>query len=503
MSTLKQISIATLIVGILLLLALAMEITPGFRTFSSKDKLPAPASHEGTPPIVDKSETFTINFVGDILAARAVELTMRKQGYDYPFRKIKDLLADADMTFANLETPLIGDKTTGRTTPGGTTVFRGDIAFAQALKDVGIDVVSLANNHMKDQGLKGIASTLETLPKVGLLGAGAGLNLAQARQMAVFTIVPETNVEAAPVKIGVLAYNDADVVPSSYHATDSQAGTNIMDVVRLREDVTTNRNAADVLIVSMHSGTEYVDYANKRQIEFAHAAIDAGADMVIGHHPHVLQPIEVYKGKYIFYSLGNFVFDQPWPDTKQSVLVKMNVKMKYENGAWKLQETRPFIVPLAIAQFQPQPIENATSTAYLAVMKRFKFPYNFLTFSDNNQQKTILVKIAKTDEEREKGLSGTSHLPVGEGLLFNFTYPDTYGIWMKDMKFPIDIFWFDSQFKLVDKELSVSPDTYPDVFYPASVATYVLETRVGELADMSLTTDLTGVLTDVKDYDKK
>lgn len=503
MTTLKHIWITALLLIILLLLAVSLKLVPGLQVSLRHNQLGTPSVSAENTPKKEYFEMFSLNFVGDILAARAIELTMRKQGYDYPFLKIKDLLADADMTFANLETPLIGDKTTGRTTPGGTTVFRGDTAFAQTLKDVGIDIISLANNHMKDQGAKGITSTLTTLSTVGILHAGAGQNLAEARKMAVFSIPSKINNQSTPVRVGLLAYNDADVVPSSYHATETQSGSNIMDIERLKADVVANRNEADVLLVSMHSGTEYVDYANKRQIAFAHAAIDAGADMVIGHHPHVLQPIEVYKGKYIFYSLGNFIFDQPWPDTKQSVLVKMNIGLKYENGAWKLQETRPFIIPLTIAQFQPQPIENTTSTEYESVMKRFKLSYDFLTFSDKDQQKTILVKQAKTLEERENGLSGTSELPVGQGLLFTFPVPDRYGFWMKDMNYPIDMFWFDSQFKLVNKELSVSPDTYPNVFYPPVPATYVLETRAGELGGMSLTSDLTGVLTDVKDYDKK
>lgn len=503
MTTLKRIWITVSLLIILLVLVVSLKLVPRLQASLRNNQLGTPSVPAENPPKTEYFETFSLNFVGDILAARAIELTMRKQGYDYPFLKIKDQLADADMTFANLETPLIGDKTTGRTTPGGTTVFRGDTVFAETLKDVGIDIISLANNHMKDQGSKGITSTLAALSSAGILHAGAGQNLTEARKMAVFSISSKINSESLPVRVGLLAYNDTDVVPSSYHATEDQSGTNIMDIERLKADVIANRDEADILLVSMHSGTEYVDYANTRQIAFAHAAIDAGADMVIGHHPHVLQPIEVYKGKYIFYSLGNFIFDQPWPDTKQSVLVKMNVGLKYENGAWKLQETRPFITPLTIAQFQPQPIGNATSAAYLNVIKRFKFPYDFLTFSDKNQQKTILVKQAKTLEEREKGLSGTSELPIGQGLLFTFPVPDRYGFWMKDMNYPIDIFWFDSQFKLVNKELSVSPDTYPNVFYPPVPVSYVLETRVGELANMSLTSDLTGVLTDVKDYDKK
>jgi poly-gamma-glutamate synthesis protein (capsule biosynthesis protein) len=268
-------------------------------------------------PIESTEETISLNFVGDILAARAVETTMRKTSYDYPFAKITDDLAAADITFANLETPLIGTATSGKTTIGGTTVFRGDVAFADALKRAGIDIVSIANNHMKDQGQSGVLSTVQTLDAAGIAHAGAGKDLNAARALTV--------VETKGVRVGFLAYNDGDVVPESYHATDVQSGTNIMDIQRLKVDVLRARPQVDVLIVSMHSGTEYITaHPNTHQTTFARAAIDLGADMVIGHHPHVLEPLEIYKGKYIFYSLGNFVFDQPWPDTKESALVHMN-----------------------------------------------------------------------------------------------------------------------------------------------------------------------------------
>jgi poly-gamma-glutamate capsule biosynthesis protein CapA/YwtB (metallophosphatase superfamily) len=428
---------------------------------------------------------------------------MRKQGYDYPFLRIKDVLADADMTFANLESPLIGDKNTGRTTPGGTTVFRGDVDFATALKDAGIDMVSIANNHMKDQGAKGVTSTLKVLGEAGIAHAGAGENLSEARRIAIFDIPSKQDSTLKPLRVGVIAYNDTDVVPPTTYATDRQSGTNTMDMTRLKQDIVTNRAGADLLIISMHSGTEYAATANKHQTDFAHAAIDAGADMVIGHHPHVLQPIEVYKGKYIFYSLGNFVFDQPWPYTKQSVLAHINITAKSDKGMWIIQETRPFLLPLTISQFQPQPIVSATGTPYKEVMARFRFPYSFLTFGATGQQHTMLVKQAKTDEERTKGLSGTDELPAGEGLLFAFDEPGRHGFWMKDMNYPIDILWFDSQFRLVHKELSVDPSTYPHVFYPDRNALYVLETRVGELTNMSLTQDLTGELTYIDYYDKK
>src|SRR5690606_29914044 len=114
------------------------------------------------------------------------------------------------------------------------------------------------------------------------------------------------------VRFAFLAYNDADVVPASYFAGEERYGTAKMDVDRMAADVELARAVADVVIVSMHSGTEYKFEPNSRQTSFARAAIDAGADMILGHHAHVVQRAEWYDGKLILYGLGNFIFDQMW-----------------------------------------------------------------------------------------------------------------------------------------------------------------------------------------------
>lgn len=434
---------------------------------------------------IQPKKVITLNFVGDILAARTIETTMRKAGYDYPFEKIQPELSDADITFANLETPLIGSVGTGKTTPGGNTVFRGDIAFAEAIKRSGIDVVSIANNHMKDQGEAGILETVHSLNAAGIIHSGAGKNLTEARAL-------KTMLKNG-IKVGFLSYNDTDVVPPSTYASNLQSGTNTMDETRLIEDVKNAKPNVDVLIVSMHSGTEYItEKPNSRQTAFAHAAIDAGADLVIGHHPHVLQPMEIYKDKFIFYSLGNFVFDQPWPDTKESAILKMTITL--DDAGLKF---KPSILPLIIQNFQPQ--KTTDTGKQEQILKRFAPSPALLTLGS----KTIFAELATTSAARELGLSGRKSLPKETGLLFVFEGQNYHGFWMKDMKFPIDIFWFDDSFKLVDKRLSVDPSTYPNVFYPKLKATYVLETNPGLLDPMSLTRDLTGELTLLQSYDKR
>ncbi len=239
--------------------------------------------------------------VGDIMLSRVVGSTMIKMNdYNYPFLKTRSILKKGDIVFANLETAI----TPGRPIKTGEMSFRSDPQVARAMRSAGISVVSLANNHVPNFGSKGISDTLAYLDKAKILHAGAGMDLAAALKPALFSV--------KGITFAVLAYNDSDVVPASYGAAAKRAGTALMDVPTMTNAVKAAKKKADIVVVSMHSGTEYKATPNARQTRFARAAIDAGAAIVIGHHPHVVQTAEKYKGKYIIYSLGNFVFDQMW-----------------------------------------------------------------------------------------------------------------------------------------------------------------------------------------------
>lgn len=263
----------------------------------------------------EREQEVTLIAVGDIMLSRnvAAKIKAKKDPY-YPFLKTRDLLQSADISFGNLEGPL----TPGREVKTGEMRFRADPALARVLKDVGFDVLSLANNHLPDYGAKGIATTLEALEKSGIAYAGAGMNATDARRSAI--------IEANGIRLSFLAYNDTDVVPPSYGAGEKRAGTAFMDIKTLKQDVAEAKRSSDLVIVSMHSGAEYTHKPNKRQIAFAHAAIDAGAALVIGHHPHVIQPTEKYKDGFIIYSLGNFVFDQMWSrETREGLMMKITL----------------------------------------------------------------------------------------------------------------------------------------------------------------------------------
>ncbi len=256
----------------------------------------------GPEPAVEAAQpvpTVTLIAVGDIMLSRAVARQIKAHNdINYPFLNVRDYLGQADIVFGNLECPI----TRGPIIEHGT-FFRADPGVEQGLKWAGFNVVSLANNHVPNFGATGVLDTLDYLDRARIAHPGAGKDAAQAAQP-VF-------LEKNGIRLAFLAYNDSDVVPRSYRAAPHHPGTNIMDASELPAAIHSARAAADLVIVSMHSGTEYSS-PNPRQISFAHAAIDAGADLIVGHHPHVVQYFERYQGKYIFYSLGNFVFDQTW-----------------------------------------------------------------------------------------------------------------------------------------------------------------------------------------------
>jgi poly-gamma-glutamate synthesis protein (capsule biosynthesis protein) len=254
--------------------------------------------------------------VGDIMLSRNVAANIKANGNDFnfPFQKITSEISNADITFANLECPI----TEGPVVKTGSMIFHADPGAEEGLKNAGIDIVSLANNHTPNYGIKGLLDTFKYLREQGIQFVGAGKDDTEAGSAVV--------VESKGFKFAFLGYNDADVVPANYFADTSHPETNQMLTSKLAGDIKKAKEQADFVIVSMHSGTEYKT-PNPHQTEFAHAAIDAGAELVIGHHPHVLQEVEKYNGKYIFYSLGNFVFDQYFSkETSIGVITKTYFK---------------------------------------------------------------------------------------------------------------------------------------------------------------------------------
>jgi poly-gamma-glutamate capsule biosynthesis protein CapA/YwtB (metallophosphatase superfamily) len=239
-----------------------------------------------------------------------------KTGWDpYPMATFKrlggegavtHLLSGADLTLLNLEGP--APKNATHHTDGTSMSF--DQRLLPGLVHAGVDWVSLANNHIRNEGAQGISETIEALDGLAIAHSGAGANSTEARAPAVLT--------AGGLKIALLSYDNISVSG----ATSTKAGAALLQSNTYVEDIAAARAAgADLVIVYPHWGTEYSESVTATQKKYAHEMIDAGADLIIGAHPHVNGGMEVYNGKPIWYSLGNFVFDQWWWDKTQKGIV--------------------------------------------------------------------------------------------------------------------------------------------------------------------------------------
>jgi len=281
-------------------------------------------------PAYDPKTAWTLVAGGDILLDRGVSLAIDASkggtsfpfdggtaditgicrncspfGWDTPYTKrtgnagaVRQLVKGADLAIANFENPA---PKSWRFHDHGT-VFSADPRNIAVLKSAGIDWVSMANNHIGDAGRNGILQTAANLDKYGIAHSGAGANTTQAHKASL--------IKVGDVTVGLLGY---DTIAAYYKSGPSTPGSARMTLAALKRDVAAARKAgADVVIVFPHWGIEYQATPTALQEKLGHAAIDAGADMVIGNHPHWVEAMEVYKGKPIWYALGNFVFDQTW-----------------------------------------------------------------------------------------------------------------------------------------------------------------------------------------------
>ncbi len=288
-------------------------------------RLPGPET-----PAYDPKAAWTLFAGGDMLLDRGVKQAIDANGVDYPYDggtvaitgmcrdcspmgwdlpvtkrtgnagAVRQLISGADLAIANFENPAPNQWRWH----GSGTVFNANPALIAGIRDAGIDWVSLANNHIGDAGRKGMLQTMKNLDKYGIAHGGLGKNLAAAHKA--------TLLEAGGVTVGILGY---DMIAPSYHAGTELAGSAGMTKKDLKADIKAARAAgADVVIVFPHWGIEYRAQPSPTQQRMAHNAIDAGADLVIGNHPHWAEAMEIYKGKPVWYALGNFVFDQTWSD---------------------------------------------------------------------------------------------------------------------------------------------------------------------------------------------
>ena len=269
-----------------LILALGgLSLGVGLR-FAAENRVSAPTVEIQEP----EAPEITLLFVGDIMLDRAVRTKVENIAggdFGFPFLKIADTLKGADITAGNLEGPVSGK---GENV-GSIYSFRMPPEALRGLTSAGFDVLFLANNHIGDWGKEALEDTVLNLENAGIASVGAGHTSAEA-------YAPKI-AEINGIKIAFLAFSDFFV-----------SGAALAEETAVTDAILGAKATADVIVVAYHFGEEYVTEPNERQKMLTRLAVDAGADLIVGSHPHVIQPLEIYNGKYIAYSLGNFVFDQ-------------------------------------------------------------------------------------------------------------------------------------------------------------------------------------------------
>lgn len=337
-----------LFVKIFVLVVAVAVIGFGIFIYLDKTSIPAPSTNNlATPAVLPQTTETTFLAVGDIMLSRDVAKVMTKNGKDgfYPFRELDPLLSSTDFNFGNLESPFSGKDT--QDPDPMTFTFNAPTWAMPGLAQYNFKVLNLANNHALNQGKAGMLFTKQYLADNYLVGVGTGNDADEAWQGAVY--------ESKGIKIGFVG---ATYAPASPYLAQ------ITDLTHLKASVADLETKSDFVVVAMHAGVEYTREPIAAQEKFARAAIDAGADMVIGAHPHWIQPIEKYKGKYIFYSLGNFVFDQSFSqDTKEGLTVKITLTKEADQTSLKQIQ----LIPVIINNAQPR---LATESEKQSILKK-------------------------------------------------------------------------------------------------------------------------------------
>jgi poly-gamma-glutamate synthesis protein (capsule biosynthesis protein) len=302
---------------------------------------------------------------GDVMLGRSLGEGILANGAAWPFEFVSGRLAAADLTFVNLESPV-----SERGEPVNKDfTFRGPPAAIDGLLDAGVDIVSLANNHAYDYGPEALLDTLDLVSAAGIVPVGAGRDAPSAGE----AVVLERN----GLRIAFLAY--VSTPPDSgtgyslegTQATADAPGVNWLYPERIPTDVAAAETIADVVVVSMHTGPEYQENRSDLQVQAAHAAIDAGAALVIGHHPHVLQGIESYNGGLILYSLGNFVFDFDFVDFMfEGLPSSLSVMAEIELTATGVTSCSLIPVVIGEADGRPHPVEGEAAAPVLDRLAR-------------------------------------------------------------------------------------------------------------------------------------
>ncbi|MDF1536616.1 MAG: CapA family protein [bacterium] len=282
-----------------------------------------------------------IALLGDFLPAGSAQPVIDRYGYARLFDGVREILATTDAVVLNLETPLT---TSGNAVEGKTYTFRASPEAAAAMKAEGVQAAWLANNHILDFGVEALADTIFYMEEAGISHAGAGMDVGSAYSPALLKLKDRIAL--------LLGYSNT--FPESYWARKARPGTAFGSPKAVARGVAAADQAADgPVIASFHWGAELMTEPKDYQVELARVAVDSGASLVVGHHPHVPQPIDVYRGAPVMYSLGNFSFGSL---SKRSRVGILAVAQFTEGGRCELLEIYPLLVDNYEVNFTPRPI---------------------------------------------------------------------------------------------------------------------------------------------------
>lgn len=359
----------------LLIIALSIIVVVTLLRFTTPETLTVTAPNtmvslpDQQPVRAESASRVSFLAVGDIMLSRHVAARMEQSKNPLlPFNQLVKLLESTDFNFGNLESPVSGnDRVKGR-----GLVFNTSTRYLDGLVSYKFKVLNLANNHALDQGLNGLENTRRVLSNNGIAYLGVGANKEEAWQPKIVAI---NDVRIGFVGASYASINDGGATQNKYIAR-------IEDLNHLRDSLALLKTQADFNVVTMHAGVEYKRYPHSSQVAFAHAAIDSGADVVIGVHPHWIQTVELYQGKYIFYSLGNFVFDMSGHEnTREGLALKIVLVKKLQSqasiqasGSVKLERIE--LIPVLIERCSPR---QATEKESKRILQKIGLTANVIT----------------------------------------------------------------------------------------------------------------------------
>jgi poly-gamma-glutamate synthesis protein (capsule biosynthesis protein) len=401
---------------------------------------------------VETVTPINVLFVGDIMLDRKVEAQMEKNGFNYPFERSKNFLNKNDYVFANLEGPI--SKNPAKFSLSAMTFAFSD-KIVEPLISANFGILSLANNHTLNMYLDGLEETKTILKQAGIDWVGDPLACSNDYVV------------------------KGDLIFMAFNTTFSECkGDGIVSIIAKTKE----ENPDKFMIISMHWGEEYKTKNSQAQQDLAHKIIDAGADLIIGHHPHAVQDVEQYKNKMIFYSLGNFIFDQYFSEeTQQGLAVRFEIygsKIIYR------------IFPIESIVSQPQLMEKEKADDFLqkrgfeSIVAVKDAEIKNACFGNN----CFYAEIVDKSEDMMLGLMFRKNLDEDRGMLFVFPEYKNHSFWMKNTLIPLDIIWLNENMEVAYIGENIQPcvGEICKSINPIEKSKYVLELNAGTAQKINL-----------------